>query len=801
VKTDLVITGIGMLTPVGLTAPATLHSIRSGITRLALQRYPDRLRKWVTGTAIPVWLPFGRERRLGILALRALQAALEGAGIEQTDDEQMRATGVIFGVPESVRPAYRFPTKAVWNEVTEEMNCCRNLGAVEVIAGGSCSGLLALTRVADVMRQKRLARCLIGGIDTQLQLRTIRWHEDNRRLKCSYVVDGLIPGESACFLAVESEHQAVRRGARPLARITSVAIEREHAPILSDQPNTAGALTRALRAALDEAGVAPAAVGMVWSDLNGESYRAREWAFSEVRLGFTTATELLHPADCYGDVGSATDANLLALAAMSHSTDWAEGKPLVVFAGSEAGLRGVAVIMPAPGGPARLAVSRGEPRVFSDRFELPPPPSVPDDFRNFPDPRQAHFDWLLREEHREELASLHYQRRAIMADPSIPWFRMREPEQRLLNHLDAIVASGASAVASVADGVRGEEEGVCFAGALLISTLPSARNIELIGAALEAVSPARVAGVGAALLHAPASDPLSRLVVRLLTHDDPRVQAMAARTAARRYIDISKELPSMLASGSPDVLSAAAEAAWKLGARDTEPLLARLLSHAETEVRREALLALLVIAPAKTAAFARSQTNNDHSFGGAVAISMGIAGRPSDAPALLEVWEREHSASAIAALGILGVPDSVPHLLSIGRGGEPATKRAVAAALAVMCGAPNWNRIESTGEAEEDATTSLLDHWAQWWEGTGARLPRGIRLRRGAPFSLNAAVLELTEPASTYEDRARAYLEIAARTGADIPYEPDWFVPRQLAAAGAWRSWVMNHSGDAGSAV
>jgi 3-oxoacyl-[acyl-carrier-protein] synthase I len=798
VKTELAITGIGMLTPVGLSAPATLHSIRSGITRLTLQRYPDRLQKWVTGAVIPVWLPYGRERRLGVLALRAMQAALDAAGIAHTDAEEMRATGVIFAVPESVRPAYRFPTRPVWNELTAGRNGFQHLGAVEVIAGGACSALLALTRVEEVMRAKRLARCLIGGIDTQLQLRTIRWHEDNRRLKCSYVVDGLIPGEGACFLVVEPEHQAVRRGTRPLARVASVSIEREHAPILSDQPNTAGALTGALRKSLDEAGISAAGVGMVWSDLNGESYRAREWAFSEIRLGFTTATELMHPADCYGDVGAATDASLLALAAMSHLTNWADGKPLVVFAGSEAGLRGAAVITPAEREPAGLEVSRGEPRVFSAGFDLPPSPELPDDFRVYPDPRHAHFEWSLREEHRDELASLYYQRTAILADPGIPWIRLREPEQRLLNHLDAIVAGGPSAMAAVADGVRAEEEGVCFGGALLIGALPTARNLDLIAAAFETASPASIAGIGSGLLHAPISQRLTGFISRLATDGDPLVRAMAARVAACRRIDISEHLSTLLATDSADVLSAAAEAAWKPAAKDTEPLLSRLLDHVDTEVRRSALLALLVLAPARTAAYARAHADDNPSFGGAVATCIGIAGRLSDASVLLDMAQRRDGGSAISALGILGAPETVPDLLHLARKAGTETRRAASAALSIICGDPDPARLERTRDPDEDETAALVECWSEWWTTTGARLPRGTRLRHGAPFSLNACVLELREPSSAREQRARAHLELAARTGADVPYEAEWFVPKQLTAIEAWRSWVMRHGGGEG---
>ena len=45
----LAITGVGMQTPVGLTGLVALHSVRSGITRLARQPLPDRGGEWVVG--------------------------------------------------------------------------------------------------------------------------------------------------------------------------------------------------------------------------------------------------------------------------------------------------------------------------------------------------------------------------------------------------------------------------------------------------------------------------------------------------------------------------------------------------------------------------------------------------------------------------------------------------------------------------------------------------------------------------------------------------------------------------------
>src|SRR5439155_24869641 len=234
-------------------------------------------------------------------------------------------------------------------------------------------------------------------------------------------------------------------------------------------------------------GVAAQDVDAVWCDLNGESYRAREWAFTEIRLKFQTHTELMHPADCHGDLGATSDTNLLALAAQAQATGWAHRKPLLVFTGSEVGVRAATVIGPPPEGqaPVALQVTEKLPGLVTTNLDVPA--LGPDDVdpKESEDPPRIYFEWQLRQEHLEDLASIYYQRKRILLDPELPWPRAREPEQRILNHLDAAVAGGATSAWAVASGLKSDEEGLCFAGTLLLGVLPNSRNLSLLDVVLQ----------------------------------------------------------------------------------------------------------------------------------------------------------------------------------------------------------------------------------------------------------------------------------------------------------------------------
>jgi len=802
VKPGLAITGIGTLNPLGLSGLVTLHSIRSGITRLFLQPFPDRVRQWIAGSTVPKWTPYIREDYLAALAMEAIGAALERADAPLDDIETRRATAVIFGSPESNRPGYRFPPPGRDTLESIRKKELESMAAVETVAAGACSTQASLARAADLLATKSIRRCVVGAVDSQLQLRTIRWHEANYRLKCSYVTDGLMPGEAACFLVVESAEAARARGAKIIARIVSVNVARERASILSDQPNTAAGLTAAVRATLVDAGVPPADVGMVWSDLNGESYRAREWAFTEVRLGFPTSTELMHPADCHGDLGAATDANLLGLAALCHGTGWSEGKSLLVFSSSEGGLRAATLLAPGETSSALLQVSTRTPRVFSSSFKVPAPPEPTEDFRNSDDPPRAYFEWQLREEHRDELASLHYQRNAILADETIGWRRLGEPEQRMLNHLDAAVASGPTSMAVVAAGVGADEEGLCFAGSFLLGTLPSADNLALIAAACSQPAAPRLSGIAAGLLHAPASDMLDRFITSLINRPDPLVQAKALHIAAKRRIDVRSQVTRLSGSTDPNLAKAVAAGAWRLRVEEVVPALQRLLSHERVDVRSGAVFALLCLAPASTTAFARSRVDANADFEGALATGLGIAGQLPDAGVLMGRIERNpNDVSAVTALGILGAPDSVSYLISLLGSDNEATKVAAGGALELISGHHARERVtqivpSETGDEsasvearEVERVNTSVDYWSKWWHRLRPRLGTNARLRRGEYFSLGACIDELADPQSRLAARTRAYIELSARAPIVIPFEPDWFVARQDEAIDLWRAW------------
>lgn len=323
-KHDLVVTGTGAVTPVGLSAPASFAALRAGIARLvgfedfevaggdvpskpvAAGRVPV---EWFAGGPVEEEWP-GHERfgapiplpphvhvpagpgRLAFLAAHAAREACAEAklaagpalglylGTDEADDATALADGLhaaLPGKPELVR-TYR---------------------------NGRASGLLALAHAARHVSEGRVQAAVVGGVDSLLRPDVLRRLEDAGRLKSAASRDGFLPGEAAAFLVLEREDVARRHGAAPLARLAAAAAASEPTAGTTD-PCQGQGLTAAVRTVLEEAGRRDGC--LVVCDLNGERLRALEWALVNARLSHTVKgfVDLWHPADCIGDSGAAS---------------------------------------------------------------------------------------------------------------------------------------------------------------------------------------------------------------------------------------------------------------------------------------------------------------------------------------------------------------------------------------------------------------------------------------------------------------------------------------------------------------
>jgi 3-oxoacyl-[acyl-carrier-protein] synthase-1 len=348
----LAVTAIGMVTPVGLDAKSSCASLRAGLSLMQELDYFSVENEWfqdnpvvgcpVTGVTDGM-LGLGRWSKLGA---RGLEDLIAGAKLDAKD---LAATGLFVALPTLDRPGVdaRIATMlgrrfAEWLDVPSLETSTR------VFPRGHAGAVEATMAARDALAQREITRAIVGGIDSLLEPDTLAYLLDKRRLKSEDQIDGLIPGEGAAFFALEPEREASRRGAEVLAVLDGAASAVEPITVWSDEASPATGLSQAIDDVFARLVDRGADTGLLIGDLNGETYRARELGLIAPRVlaHLRPGWKLWHPADCIGDTGAAAGAIAACMAARAFQRGYARVPRVLVFAGSDDGLRGALSLRP-----------------------------------------------------------------------------------------------------------------------------------------------------------------------------------------------------------------------------------------------------------------------------------------------------------------------------------------------------------------------------------------------------------------------------------------------------------------------
>jgi 3-oxoacyl-[acyl-carrier-protein] synthase-1 len=351
---DLAVTGLGCHSAVGLGVAQTCAAIRAGIMRL--QSYPDYVPQAPdlaegppepTAHAPAPGLPSGAglERRLGALAARALRDLLRDCTLGRQDFRRMH---LLLALPEKGREGIEDL------DAGKLLQGVRRSSSLEFEAGegafhdGHCAALLALDEARRIVTADGAARCLILAVDSNVLDGNLDWLDRSWRLKSQRNVDGFVPGEAGVAILVEGAATAARRRAPILARIAGIGGGEEPSPSSSDAQSTGAGLTAAIRAACPEMSGRP--VRWVVCDMNGESYRGREWGVVLTRLGpGFDSPAVWHPATSVGDVGAASGALQLAMVCRAFARGYAPAAEALVWCASDSSRRSAGCIRSAAG--------------------------------------------------------------------------------------------------------------------------------------------------------------------------------------------------------------------------------------------------------------------------------------------------------------------------------------------------------------------------------------------------------------------------------------------------------------------
>ena len=328
----LAIVGTGMVTGVGLTAPASCAAIRCAIDNFQETRFMDSGGEWLLGCEVPLEKPWRGRTKLLKMAVLAINECLEG-----NNEINPEVTPLILCLSEHERRGrvidddtqFFFDLQNELGVRFHEKSC--------VVTGGHTAVAEALKRARGLFQELNVNHILIAATDSLLVWPTLAHYEEHERLLTSDNSNGFIPGEAGAALVIEpgiakSQHQLLCHG-------LGFGLEKAH--VYSEEPLRADGLVTAIKASLDDAGCGERVLDFKITDISGEQYGFKEASLAFSRIDRTKRKEfdIWHPADCVGDVGTVSGLVMVAVLKAACEKGYAKGDHILAHLSDDDGNR------------------------------------------------------------------------------------------------------------------------------------------------------------------------------------------------------------------------------------------------------------------------------------------------------------------------------------------------------------------------------------------------------------------------------------------------------------------------------
>jgi len=342
----VVITGIGVVSPIGIGKEAFWESLKAGksgvgnITRFDSSRLPVRIAAEVKGFDPHRFLDsrtIKRTDRFSQYGIAAAKMAVQDAGIDLSREDRERVTvfmgaAIIGGEfaeqqhaillkhgPRKVSPLLSI---IVYNDSCVARICIElGLKGGSVTLSGACAASsTAIAYAFNRIRENHADVILAGGVETpitELWIATVsktgamsRRNEEPKAACRPFdkLRDGFVVGEGSCVLVLEELGHALRRGTHIYAAIAGVGTSTDAYHMTSPDP-TAEQACRAMRLALADAQIPPQEIDYI--NAHGSSTPANDIvetnAIKQVLGGYaynlaisSTKSEYGHPMGAVG---------------------------------------------------------------------------------------------------------------------------------------------------------------------------------------------------------------------------------------------------------------------------------------------------------------------------------------------------------------------------------------------------------------------------------------------------------------------------------------------------------------------
>ncbi|MET0350527.1 MAG: hypothetical protein ABW067_12125 [Rhizobacter sp.] len=336
--TTLAVVASGLVTGLGFNAPATLAALRAGLSAVRETPWKDH------GSGDPikgsrVSLPHWWEGtgKLADLVAPAIHECLQVASVDD-----IASIPVLVGVSAPDRPGRPGDLDTtLLDEIAARLGSPLH-PASRLFAADQAGCAQALVQARALLARPEVPWVVVAGVDSLLAQDTLEARSASRRLVTGDNSNGFFPGEAgtAVLLADAERHDG------PALVLLGLGFATEPATIEGTAPLRAEGLTRAMRQALEAAGVTLKDVAWRLADLSGEHYKFKEAAFAAGRLNDLdrdTPLDIWHPIESLGEIGAAVLPCLFAMALDAGRHGRAPGRLSLCHVGSDAGERAAVV--------------------------------------------------------------------------------------------------------------------------------------------------------------------------------------------------------------------------------------------------------------------------------------------------------------------------------------------------------------------------------------------------------------------------------------------------------------------------
>ena len=343
----LYIAGMGMITPVGANTAMTAAAVNANISAYAISNFYGHNKQPITMASVPGSVFLNSDAEIG-----------EGSRYNERHDRVLNMA--IIAIREACAQHLTrqpVPLALAMPEVqgnikglvpfipTLEANCKPWVSAAQTrsLYSGRAAGIEALDFAFKYFYDLPSDYMLIGGSDSYQDEERIAPLNTKKRLLVKNSPDGFAPGEAAAFLLLTRKPElALARNGNIIA-LQPPGLAEEPGHLYSEEPYRGEGLDATFKAAMHSQ--KPASIHSIYSSMNGENHWAKEYGVAYIRNKdfFHDPVRIEHPADCYGDVGTATAAVLIALAA-EHLFSDATATAHLVYSSSDHSKRGAVVV-------------------------------------------------------------------------------------------------------------------------------------------------------------------------------------------------------------------------------------------------------------------------------------------------------------------------------------------------------------------------------------------------------------------------------------------------------------------------